>query len=314
MADDRALEAAAPRLRDFPAPRHWPGWMGIGLIRLLAWLPGRLAWLGGTLLGVAAYHMNRTPTVRTNLRLCFPELSGEQRERLRRRYFQLFGQALLDFGMAWCGSAGKLRRRARIRGREHVDKARVEGRAVIFLAPHCIGLEVGWARLNLEWPMICMYRRPKDALLHHALLHFRSRFGGYAIERYAGLKPLVRHLQAGRLFYYLPDQDPDRPDQNFVFAPFFNVPTATFTALGRLARLVNAVVIPCFTHVLAGGRGYEIVLDAPLENFPAGDELTDTARMNAEIERVVRAAPEQYFWSYRRFKTRPGNERSPYRR
>jgi lauroyl/myristoyl acyltransferase len=116
------------------------------------------------------------------------------------------------------------------------------------------------------------------------------------------------------LFYYLPDQDPDRLDKSFVFAPFFNVPTATFTALGRLARLVNAVVIPCFTHQRPRGRGYEVVLHPPLDNFPTGDEQVDTTRMNTEIERVVREAPEQYFWSYRRFKTRPNHEPSPYRR
>lgn len=314
MADDRALSAGAPRLRDFPAPRHWPGWIVLGWFRALAWLPGRVTWLCGYVIGEAAFRLYRTPTVRTNLQLCFPELTGHERERRRRRYYRQFGQALLDFGMAWCGSARQLRRRARIRGREHVDKARADGRPVILLAPHCIGLEVGWARLNLEWPMICMYRRPKDTLMQQALLHFRSRFGGFAIERYAGLKPLVRHLQAGRLFYYLPDQDPDRPDENFVFAPFFNVPTATFTALGRLARLVDAVVIPCFTYQLPYGRGYEIVLQPPLDNFPSGDELADTTRMNAEIERAVRVAPEQYFWSYRRFKTRPNHEPSPYRR
>jgi KDO2-lipid IV(A) lauroyltransferase len=314
MTDNRSLAAAAPRLRDFLAPRYWLTWIVLGGFRVFAWLPARVVWLCGYALGEAAFHLNRTPTVRTNLRLCFPELSGNERERLRRRYYRRFGQVFLDFGLAWRGSAGQLRRRARIRGREHVEKARAEGRPVIFLAPHSIGLEVGWARLNLEWPMICMYRRPKDALFQQALLHFRSRFGGLAIERYAGLKPLVRHLLAGRLFYYLPDQDPDRPDKNFVFAPFFNVPTATFTALGRLAKLVDAVVITCFTHQLPHGRGYEIVLHPPLENFPTGDEQADTTRMNAEIERVVREAPEQYFWSYRRFKTRPDNEPSPYRR
>jgi KDO2-lipid IV(A) lauroyltransferase len=281
---------------------------------LLAWLPARATWLAGYALGELAYQLNRTPTVRTNLRLCFPDLSGDERERLRRRYYRRIGQTFLDLGLAWRGSARQLRRRATIRGREHVEKARTEGRAVIFLAPHCVGLEVGWARLSLEWPMIGMYRRPKDVLFQRALLHFRSRFGGLAIERYAGLKPLVRHLRAGRPFYYLPDQDPDRPDKSYVFAPFFGVPTATFTALGRLARLVDAAVIPCFTHQLPQGRGYEVVLYPPLENFPVGDEQADTAHMNSDIERMVREAPDEYFWSYRRFKTRPNNEPSPYRR
>ena len=32
------------------------------------------------------------------------------------------------------------------------------------------------------------------------------------------------------------------------------------------------------------------------------------------LERIIREAPEQYLWIHRRFKTRPGNEHSPYAR
>jgi KDO2-lipid IV(A) lauroyltransferase len=34
--------------------------------------------------------------------------------------------------------------------------------------------------------------------------------------------------------------------------------------------------------------------------------------MNREIEQWVREMPEQYMWTYRRFKTRPNNEPSLY--
>ncbi len=40
--------------------------------------------------------------------------------------------------------------------------------------------------------------------------------------------------------------------------------------------------------------------------------MADAARMNKEIEKWVREMPEQYMWSYRRFKTRPNNEPSLY--
>jgi KDO2-lipid IV(A) lauroyltransferase/lauroyl-KDO2-lipid IV(A) myristoyltransferase len=34
--------------------------------------------------------------------------------------------------------------------------------------------------------------------------------------------------------------------------------------------------------------------------------------MNAEIEKGVAEMPEQYMWTYKRFKTRPSNAPSPY--
>jgi len=38
----------------------------------------------------------------------------------------------------------------------------------------------------------------------------------------------------------------------------------------------------------------------------------DTARMNRELERWVLRMPEQYFWTHKRFKTRPDGEPSIY--
>jgi KDO2-lipid IV(A) lauroyltransferase len=67
-------------------------------------------------------------------------------------------------------------------------------------------------------------------------------------------------------------------------------------------------VIPCFVRQLPYGAGYEIVMRPPLDNFPTGDAIADTTRMNREIETAVREWPEQYFWVHKRFKTRPEGE------
>jgi KDO2-lipid IV(A) lauroyltransferase len=49
-------------------------------------------------------------------------------------------------------------------------------------------------------------------------------------------------------------------------------------------------------------------LGAPLPEFPSDDAELDTARVNAQIERMAREAPEQYLWVHKRFKTRPPGE------
>ena len=93
-----------------------------------------------------------------------------------------------------------------------------------------------------------------------------------------------------------------------MFAPFFGIPTATLPGLSRVAAVTHAVVLPCFTRQLPWGQGYEVFLKPPLENFPTEDFESDTIRMNRIIEDAVREMPEQYFWSHRRFKTRPEGE------
>jgi len=126
----------------------------------------------------------------------------------------------------------------------------------------------------------------------------------------SNLKALLRYIRQGLPFYYLPDQD--MGERASVFAPFFGVPAATVTALSRIARSTNAAVIPCITRILPKGRGYEMRLYPPLKNFPSDDPFDDSRRMNEEVENRVREMPEQYMWSYRRFKTRPNNEPSLY--
>jgi len=262
----------------------------------------------GKIGGEIAFRLHHTSTIPTNIRLCFPSLDENTRRKFIRNYYHNLGQTLFNLGLAWTAPEKKIRKWVSIKGNEHYQQAVDSGKGIILLAPHFIGLELGWARLSLEWPLSHMYRKPRNPFLHQFLQYFRTRHGGIAIERYANLKPLIKSIREKTGFYYLPDQDPDHAGKDYIFAPFFGIPTATYTALGRLAAIGNACVIPCVTHQLANGKGYEVVLKAPLVNFPSGDPEQDTIRMNQEIEKLVLEYPEQYFWSYRRFKTRPGNE------
>jgi lipid A biosynthesis lauroyl/palmitoleoyl acyltransferase len=297
----------------FASPRYWTAWVGLGLLRALSILPLPVLWLLGLPLGWVISKLPGRPqrTVRTNLALCFPGLGEQQRDVLYTRHFCALSQVALSQGIPLWASKRRLDRLIRFRGREHYDAAIAAGRGVILLAPHFLVLEIAGLYLSNERPMVSMYKSPKNALLDHVLRRSRSRFGGVMIERNAELRPLIRLLREGRPFYYLPDQEPGRAEH--VFAPFFGTPAATITALSRMARLADAVVVPCFTRLLPFGAGYEVSFEPALENFPSGDNVADAAQMNRAIETGVRRTPEQYMWTYKRFKTRPDNQPSPYR-
>ena len=47
-------------------------------------------------------------------------------------------------------------------------------------------------------------------------------------------------------------------------------------------------------------------LSPVLADFPSDDPVRDTARVMAEIEAMIRAAPAQYLWIHRRFRRQPG--------
>lgn len=306
-------ESPPPLLRRFCAPRFWPLWLAIALLRALAWLPLPVIYALGCVAGDAAYalHGPRRRIARRNLRACFPDKRDADIRRLAREHFRALVIAVLAGGIAWWGGRARLRRLTQFRGRDIYDNARARGANIIVLAPHFMGLEHGGMRLSVDAPMVSMYQRHKNPLLDALIHRRRARFGAIQYDRRRAPKAMLRLIRAGRPFYYLPDQDPGR--NAAVFAPFFGVPAATFSALGRIARLADATVIPCATRLLPRGRGFEVMFGAPLANYPSGDDIADATAMNRAIEDLIARAPAQYLWSHRRFKTRPPGEEAFYR-
>lgn len=284
--------------------------MWLFVLRMLALLPLPASRLMGAGLGLLYYLTNakRRRIARVNLRLCFPELSDRSRRQLLRRHFRRAGQAYVDIGfLAWASEA-RFRRAVRLHGIEHIASARAAGRRVILLAPHCVGMNVGGIAVARDHAVFSMVKPQRDPLVNWVLNKARSRYGSPLIGRGQGLRPVVRALNAGQMFYYLPDED--LGPQHSVFAPFFGVPTATLDMLGRLARLTRAVVVPCFTRLTPAG--YDVYLLPPLAEYPTGDAVRDATTMNLAIETEIRAVPEQYMWTFKLFKTRPDGVRSPY--
>ncbi len=281
---------------------------GVWLLRLLPL--AALAAIGsgfGALLHAFGSERRRVCTI--NLARCLPELAAGERDALARRHFQAFARAFLERAILWWGSPARVRQLVRIEGMEHFDAVR--GGPLILLAPHFVGLDMGWARLTLEFDMVSIYSRQTNEVFDAVLFAGRRRFGRQTLlARQEGVRPALRAMQAGQPFYYLPDMDYGRRDT--IFVPFFGVDAATITGVSRLARLARARVLPCVTRMLAGGEGYVVRFLPAWEDYPGASIEADTRRMNAFVEDQVRQMPEQYLWVHKRFKTRPPGEPSWY--
>ena len=284
-----------------------PSSLILGVLWLLHFLPlGLLAALGravGLLLYCVAFRRRRVAD--TNLRLCFPSWSDTRRSRVARAHFQALARSFLERGLAWWAPRERLERLIRVEGKEHWQA--VAHRPTIWLAPHFVGLDMGGVRLSMEGEAVSVYSRQKDPVIDAMLYHGRTRFVmPQLISRQEGMRGVIRALRRGLPFYYLPDMDFGERDS--IFVPFFGVPAATITGLSRLAQLADAVVVPALTRQLPGSQGYELKFYPAWSDFPSGDVVADTRRMNEFIEQRVLEMPEQYYWVHRRFKTRPPGE------
>ena len=294
------------------APRYWPTWLGLGLLRALQLLPRLWVAALGVMLGDILYsaHRKRRQIVRTNISLCFPEISAAAQRRLVRRHYHVLVQSMLDYGLLWWGSRARLETLIQVRGLEHYRQAQQQGRAVIVLTGHFVALEMGAALLSMHFPQIGLVKPAKNALLDYYVTRGRTRFLGRLFLRKKGMLPVVRALQQGYGFYYLPDED--HGEKKSMFVPFFAAQAATLGAPSKLASLCNAVVIPSYTRRLPKGQGYELVFREPLADFPSGDDLRDARRMRQQLELSIREDPAQYMWTFKLFKTQPDDQPSPY--
>ena len=296
----------------FLAPRFWLTWITLGVLFVIAHLPVRLNLLLGKGLGMLLFHLvpSRKRIAATNIALCFPELDLAAREHLVRKIIESCAIGFLETTMALWGPAQRLRHRYHIKGEEHLQAAQAAGKGVLLVGCHMTTLDMGGRMLAFHTKADMLYRQDPNPLLAYMLISARERYHGEAIISVETRK-LVRNLRAGHVVWYAPDQD--YGIKHSLFAPFFNIPAATVPGTARFAALGDARVMT-FAHYRTASGHYQLEMSAPLENFPTGDDLADTTRINHLLEQMIRQQPDQYLWVHRRFKTRPVGEQNLYQK
>ena len=211
-------------------------------------------------------------------------------------------------GMTWHKAKQRLCNWLTVEGYEYIKQQQKAGHNLIIMAPRFIGLELVWAWLFMEQPMVCMCREPRKNIFHWAIDRRYTQFGCIAVDAQGNTKPLIKMIRNGKQFFYLPDIDPDKTGR-FVFAPFFNTPAAIWIALGRISIMARASIIPCIVRQKPSGH-YEVRFLPQLTDCPTNNDINDSTVINSRLEQHVREIPVQYFWIHRRFKTGPEGEAS----
>ena len=148
----------------FLAPRWWPYWLGLGLLRALACLPYRAHLALGRGLGWLLFRVmrSRREVAARNIALCFPERSAGDIAALTRAHFVSLGITLFEMALAWWASDRRIARITHLEGLEHLERALQQGRGAILLSGHFTTLEIGGRGLTLHIESDCMYRRNRN--------------------------------------------------------------------------------------------------------------------------------------------------------
>ena len=293
-------------MTQFYHPKYWATWLLVGFFRLLILLPHSWLMAIGHGLGTLSYkYLHRKRYIgEVNIAHCFPELNQQEQADLVKSTMINVVKGFLEMPLTWWGSDRKLAKLTRLEGLDLLQKYEDEGRGVIIIGMHYTTIEMAGATIRPYKKLQVTYKNQKGALIQHLLSSFRSRSFSVQIEKNA-MRTMVRNLRKGQAIWYAPDQDFGR--NGSVFAPFFGIPAATITTLGKLQKLTGAKVL-MFSHFRYDEPQGSYYLGRVFDPF--GDEFGDNdienaTRMNKAIEDLIRKHPSQYHWLYQRFRTRP---------
>jgi Kdo2-lipid IVA lauroyltransferase/acyltransferase len=286
--------------------RHWPCW----LILIFGWfvvkLPYRWLMRIGKCLGGFSYYLptHHKDILFSNLDLCFPQWSPQEKQDLAYKNFQSAGMAVFETLLAWLAPDRKIRHLLTVRNPQRMRQFK-EGRLAIVPHHHamliasriyCLNIEEGASLVSTA------YRPSRKAVINKFSEAFYKKISRKAIPS-TSMREMVRSLRARDILCFFSDIDPGK--EYGVFSNFFGVPACTVSGVGKLASLGKAKVMPMYFLRRDDLSGYDLYPGELLEDLPSGDKQKDADIMNACFEEIIRKHPEQYLWQYKRFKTCP---------
>ncbi len=292
----------------FLLPKYWLTWLGVFILYSISWLPYKVQLSLGRFIGRLLLRIgsSRKKVALRNLELCFPEMSNNERQRILKENFENTGIALFETGMGWWWPDWRIKRKFKVIGVEHIEKAKEEGKGVLLLAMHYLSAEIIGRGFGHVHPLVIFYRPHNNQLMEFFQFRGRGRSNKYMLGK-RDVKGLIKALRDKESCLYLPDQDYGR--NRSLFVPLFAVKdAATTTGTLIFARQKETQTMMMIPKRNEDGSGYTIEITPALDNFPTDNDENDVIRINQEVEKAILRKPEQYMWLHRRFKTRPNIE------
>ena len=291
--------------RKFYHPKFLPTLLLIGLMKLGAKLSFNTQVMIGKIMGMALYRLFSRPRniAFINISRCFPNKNKSEVEALVKQNFEALGISIFETANAYFATDKKITSMLSIHNEHYLTQAIKDKQSVILFSGHFVPLMLGGRALLLKHHIANIYR-PQNNLLFDVIMRRVYEDHGATMIKAKDIKSLLKAIKNKLPIWYAPDQD--LGVNKCVFAPFFNIQTATVSATARLAKDESTVVIPFFFNRTESG--YSMNFEAPIDNYPNADATISATITNKILEAQILKYPEQYLWMHKRFKTRPEGE------
>ncbi len=274
----------------------------IGLMRLIGLETASN--FGGWLLRTLGPRTGTHRTVMRNLRIAFPDMAPDERDRLARDQWAQTGRTFAETAIMdrLTPSSGRID----IVGLERLHAIRDSGRPVVFVSGHLANIETMAAVIVASGvPCQVTYRAANNPHVDAQIRAARARYGVrmFAPKGGDGARELLAGMARGESVALM-------NDQKFSEGPevvFFGQPVNAAPGPSRLALRFGTVIQPMSVVRLPGVR-FRVTAHEPIELTPTGDRQADIARgvqaITNFIEDRIRENPVDWFWVHKRWPDR----------
>lgn len=283
----------------------------LGFMKLMERLPRRmfrgLAWLFSW---IAMPFPQLGGLVRMNIRCAFPEKGKKEVFDLSRRCIASLILTVCEF-FWFHNKPEKIREMVDIqpnlaRVAETAVKCLKEGRPVIFITPHHGNWEFSGMVLGIVFgfKMATVVRTPRNPYLGRLITGGRSVQNVQIIESRGGMMKLVHAMENGRAAGMLVDQNV-KIRNGGAFVDMFGLPCPVTRFPGTMVLRKNAYigVGSCIRMPDGHFKATMDPLPKPSSEYASEEEvIRDIMKMTEDL---IRMAPEQYLWLYKRFQHIP---------
>lgn len=260
-----------------------------------------------------------------NLEIAFPEKTQAEREAIALGSFENLGRVLGELAHFPGSTREELKKLIEFDFDTEESKSsperikfeaeRAKGRGTLLIGPHLGNWEVGvFAYSAFREPLTYLARPLDNPLIEDLTVSLRSRFGNRAINKNNSVAAAMAVLREGGILGVLPDVNVLHRDG--VFVPFFGTLANTTSGVAMMALRTGAMIVPmCCVWNKETGK-YSVHYGTMIESPNTGDRHRDVYEMTAaftlEMEKFIRAYPDQWLWIHKRWKSRPAGEKELY--
>jgi Kdo2-lipid IVA lauroyltransferase/acyltransferase len=235
-------------------------------------------------------------------------MTDKEKERLVRAAFQNAALSMMELFIV-----EKTARTAvdhfKLSGQEHLERALAQGKGAIISVSHLGSWEyLAFFPLLTRQKWSVIVKDIKNPYLDKLITRMRKITTVTPIPKTNSIKPVLRELKKGHAVAILIDQ---WAGDEGIWINFLGTATSTTSIPARLAKSTGAALVPAYCLRKSAGN-YEIHIEEPLIWNPESVDWESfiTNKLNAALERQIRAHAEQWLWGHRRWKDKPNTIRT----